>query len=268
MPGSGKESACSAADPGSIPGLGRSAGEGVKESEPQCSVSHTQNNTPWYSWSGSEGKESARNVGYPALIPGSGRSPREENGNPLSTVLLPGESHGQSSLVGYRPWGLKELDMTERPSLLGLWEVRSPTHPPAPSPGTDCCAVCSVSSKCCHKLTGKCLPLSNQQGGEATGKHTCVFRKGGRVGDTPQASRYFASAVGCCYKALLGSEPGFLPQPPRQLCFCFLDLTLTLGILCHLFSFVAQCSAFGFQLADCYQRGWDFFRMTFSWKTW
>ena len=29
-------------------------------------------------------------------------------------VLLPGESHGQRSLVGYSPWGRKELDTTER----------------------------------------------------------------------------------------------------------------------------------------------------------
>ena len=28
-------------------------------------------------------------------------------------VLLPGESHGQRSLVGYSPQGLKESDMTE-----------------------------------------------------------------------------------------------------------------------------------------------------------
>ena len=28
-------------------------------------------------------------------------------------VYLPGESHGQKSLAGYRPWGLKELDTTE-----------------------------------------------------------------------------------------------------------------------------------------------------------
>ena len=28
-------------------------------------------------------------------------------------VLLPGESHGQRSLVGYSPWGLKELETTE-----------------------------------------------------------------------------------------------------------------------------------------------------------
>ena len=27
-------------------------------------------------------------------------------------VFLPGESHGQRSLMGYSPWGLKELDMT------------------------------------------------------------------------------------------------------------------------------------------------------------
>ena len=29
-------------------------------------------------------------------------------------VSLPGESHGQRSLVGYSPWGHKELDTTKR----------------------------------------------------------------------------------------------------------------------------------------------------------
>ena len=29
-------------------------------------------------------------------------------------VFLPGESHGQRSLVGYSPWNLKESDTTER----------------------------------------------------------------------------------------------------------------------------------------------------------
>ena len=28
-------------------------------------------------------------------------------------VLLPGKSHGRRSLIGYSPWGYKELDMTE-----------------------------------------------------------------------------------------------------------------------------------------------------------
>ena len=29
-------------------------------------------------------------------------------------VFLPGESHGQRSLVNYSPWGCKESDMTEQ----------------------------------------------------------------------------------------------------------------------------------------------------------
>jgi len=32
-------------------------------------------------------------------------------------VFLPGEPHGQRSLVGYSPWGCKESDTTERLSL-------------------------------------------------------------------------------------------------------------------------------------------------------
>ena len=44
-------------------------------------------------------------------IPGWGRSPRGGHGNP--PIFLPGESHGQRSLVCYGPKGCKELDMTE-----------------------------------------------------------------------------------------------------------------------------------------------------------
>ena len=36
----------------------------------------------------------------------------EEKGQP-TPVFLPGESHGQWSLVGYSPWDHKELDMTD-----------------------------------------------------------------------------------------------------------------------------------------------------------
>ena len=32
----------------------------------------------------------------------------------LQELFLPGEFHRQRSLAGYSPWGLKELDMTER----------------------------------------------------------------------------------------------------------------------------------------------------------
>ena len=59
---------------------------------------------------GSDGKASAYNAGDLDSIPGSGRSPGEGNGNPL----LPGKSHGWRSLLGYSPWGHKELDMTEQ----------------------------------------------------------------------------------------------------------------------------------------------------------
>ena len=45
------------------------------------------------------------------LIPGLGRSPEEKMAN--CSIFLPGESHGQRSLVGYSPCGCKESDMTE-----------------------------------------------------------------------------------------------------------------------------------------------------------
>ena len=51
-----------------------------------------------------------RNAGS---ICGLGRSPREEYVNPLQ-YSLPGKSHGQRSLEGHGPWGLKESDTTEQ----------------------------------------------------------------------------------------------------------------------------------------------------------
>ena len=38
---------------------------------------------------------------------------RQEYGGIAIPVLLPGKSHGQTSLVGYSPWGRKELDTTK-----------------------------------------------------------------------------------------------------------------------------------------------------------
>ena len=45
------------------------------------------------------------------LIPRSGRFPWRRKWQP-TPVFLPREFHGQRSLVGYSPWGHKELDMT------------------------------------------------------------------------------------------------------------------------------------------------------------
>ena len=60
-----------------------------------------------------DSKASACNAGDPGSIPGSGRSSGEGNGPP-TPVFMPGESHGPRSLVGYSPWGCKDLDMTEQ----------------------------------------------------------------------------------------------------------------------------------------------------------
>ena len=61
---------------------------------------------------GSDSKESTHNVEDLASIPGSGRSPGGGHGNPLQYSCLE-NPHGQRSLMGYSPWGRKELDMTE-----------------------------------------------------------------------------------------------------------------------------------------------------------
>ena len=74
----------------------------------------------------SDGKASAYNAGDLGSIPGSGTSSEEGNGNPLQCCLE--KSHGWSSLLGYRPWGHKELDMTER--LLYLLHENMPLNIP------------------------------------------------------------------------------------------------------------------------------------------
>ena len=61
----------------------------------------------------SGGKDSACSAGGPGSVPGSGRSSGEEHGNPLQYSCLK-NPHGQRSLVGYSPWGHKELDTTEQ----------------------------------------------------------------------------------------------------------------------------------------------------------
>ena len=86
-----KESACNAGDPGSIPGLERSPGEGIGY-------------PLQYSWA-SAGKESACNVGDLGLIPRLGRSPGEGNGYPLQYSGL------ENSMDS--PWGRTESDTTE-----------------------------------------------------------------------------------------------------------------------------------------------------------
>ena len=90
----GQESACNEADPGSIPGSGRSAGEGIGYPL-QCS---------WASLV-------AQLVKICLQCRRPGFDPWKRKRLPTS-VFWPGEFHGL-----YSPLGHKELDMTERLSL-------------------------------------------------------------------------------------------------------------------------------------------------------
>ena len=73
----GKESTCNAGDPGLIPGLGRSLGEGKAI---HCKILGFPG--------GSDGKELAWNAGDLGSIPGLGRSPGGRHGNPLQYSCL------------------------------------------------------------------------------------------------------------------------------------------------------------------------------------
>ena len=102
FPGSsaGKESTCNAGDPSSIPGLGRSTGEGIGY-------------PLQYSWAFLV----AQLVKNPPAMcetwvqPLGGKTPWRKEWLP-TLAFLPGEFHGL-----YSPWGGKELDTTERLSL-------------------------------------------------------------------------------------------------------------------------------------------------------
>ena len=101
----GKESTCSAGDPGR-PWFNSWVGK----------IHRRRHRLPTPVFlgfpGGSAGKESAYNAGDLGLIPGLGRFPWRREKLP-SPVFLPGEFQGQRSLADYSPWGRKESDMTE-----------------------------------------------------------------------------------------------------------------------------------------------------------
>ena len=68
---------------------------------------------------GASGSANAGDTRDSGLVPGSEGSPWRRAWRP-TPVFLPGESHGQRNLAGYSPWDCKELDMTERLTLLLL----------------------------------------------------------------------------------------------------------------------------------------------------
>ena len=124
----GKESACIAGDPGSIPGSGRSTGEGISFSyhwigNPIHWVRKIcwRRDTPVFLGfpCGSAGKESACNVGDLGLIPGLGRSPGEEKGYPLQysggdsslDCIVHGVTKSQTQLMAFHFQFLLHVDI-------------------------------------------------------------------------------------------------------------------------------------------------------------
>ena len=150
----GKESGCSEGDPGSVPGLGRSPGEGngnplqysslenplgrgacrlqsmgSQESDMTWQLNHQTTTTKvqylfWGLFPNVLYEEAEFTIKYDSSIlqRRPGFDPwvrkiwrREWQSIP---VFLPGEFHGQSSPVGYSLWDHKESDMTDQLTLL------------------------------------------------------------------------------------------------------------------------------------------------------
>ena len=97
----GKESACNAGDPSSIP-RGRSAGEGIGYPLQYSWASW------WLSW-----WRICLQSERPRFDPWVGKIPWRWERLP-TPVFLPGESRGWRSPVGYSPWSRKELHTTEQ----------------------------------------------------------------------------------------------------------------------------------------------------------
>ena len=104
----GKESACKAGDPSSIPELGRSPGEGVGY-------------PLQYSWASLVAQlvKNCLQCGRPGFDPWVGTMPWRRERLP-TPVFWPRKFHGLCS-----PWGLKESDTTERLSLYTLFTLLS-----------------------------------------------------------------------------------------------------------------------------------------------
>ena len=101
----GKASACNEGELGSIPGCGRSPGEGNGKPCQYSCLENPMDRGVWW-----------------AIVHGVAKSQTRLNHQHTHTPLTKsaiksGELCGQRSLVGYSPWGRKESDMTERLTL-------------------------------------------------------------------------------------------------------------------------------------------------------
>ena len=87
-------------------------------------------NLPWGFPGSSEGKSICLQCRRPGFDPWVRKIPWRRERLP-TPVFMPGKSHGLRSLVGYSPWGRKELDMTEGLSLIPHLKNQAPSFDPA-----------------------------------------------------------------------------------------------------------------------------------------
>ena len=102
-----------ARDTGLIPGLGRSPGEGNDNPLQYFCLENPVDGGAWWAIVHGIAKSQTRLSDFTFTFHFSLPCIGEGNGNPLQCSCLE-NPHGQRSLAGYRPWGHKELDMTEQ----------------------------------------------------------------------------------------------------------------------------------------------------------
>ena len=130
----GKASACNEGDLGSIPGSGRSPGEGNGNPVQYSCLENLMDRGAWWAtvhgsqrvghdWTTSlslftlyrsygSAVKNPPAVQETSFIPWFRKIPWRRKWQ-LTPVFLPGKSHGEQSLAGYRPWVYKESDTTE-----------------------------------------------------------------------------------------------------------------------------------------------------------
>ena len=96
----GKQSACSTGDPGSIPGSGRSPGEGHGNPLQYSCLEHSMHEESWRATVRGGAQSRIRLSDFTFM-----HWRRQWQPTPVS---LPGESQGRGSLVGCRLWGRTE----------------------------------------------------------------------------------------------------------------------------------------------------------------
>ena len=70
-----------------------------------------------------------------------------EKGIAPTPVFLPGEFHGQRSLVGCSPWGLEELDTTELTNTNYTWHVTANSWSKMPAGAPAFASIFQLASK-------------------------------------------------------------------------------------------------------------------------